>query len=157
MNDWIALARALHVAAVVHWIGGLMFVTFVVLPGLGDLPAEQRAAGFAAVERRFARQARLSVAIAGATGFFMMQTLGLWSALADPHMWRLAAMLALWTIFAFMLFVAEPLFLHALFDRRAAVDPVGTHRLLLRMHRVLTVLSLVTVIGAVAGVHGFDI
>ena len=66
-------------------------------------------------------------------------------------------MLALWTIFAFMLFVAEPLFLHALFDRRAAVDPVGTHRLLLRMHRVLTVLSLVTVIGAVAGVHGFDI
>lgn len=28
----IALARALHVLAVIHWIGGLSFVTLVVLP-----------------------------------------------------------------------------------------------------------------------------
>lgn len=156
MIDLTALARAVHVAAVVHWIGGLMFVTFVVLPGLGDLPAEKRASGFAAIERRFAKQARISVALAGASGFYLMQAFGLWSALADPHMWRLAAMLALWTIFAVMLFIAEPLFLHALFDRRAAIDPLGTHRLLLRMHRFLTLLALVTILGAVAGSHGFD-
>ncbi|HMN73184.1 MAG TPA: hypothetical protein PKA55_15070 [Rhodoblastus sp.] len=156
MNDWDALARALHVAAIVHWIGGLMFVTFVVLPSLGELPPERRAPGFAAIERRFAKQARISVALAGATGFYMMQSFGLWSALANPHMWRLAAMLALWTIFAIMLFIAEPLFLHDLFDRRAAVDPVGAHALLVRMHRILTFLALVVVIGTVAGAHGLD-
>ena len=48
MTDLAALARALHVAAVVHWIGGLTFVTFVVLPTLGDQKPETRAAGFAA-------------------------------------------------------------------------------------------------------------
>ncbi len=156
MTDWAALVRALHVAAIVHWIGGLMFVTFVVLPSLGDRKPEERAAGFAAIERRFAGQARISVALAGVTGFYLMQTLGLWSSLADPHMWRLAAMLALWTIFAIMLFVAEPLFLHGWFDRRAAVDPIGAHALLIRMHRILTTIALIVVIGTVAGAHGFD-
>ena len=69
MTDLAALARALHVAAVVHWIGGLTFVTFVVLPTLGDQKPETRAAGFAAIERRFAGQARISVALAGVTGY----------------------------------------------------------------------------------------
>ena len=156
MNDWAALARALHVAAIVHWIGGLMFVTFVVLPMLGDRPPADRAAGFAAVERRFAGQARISVALAGVTGFYLLHALDLWSAIKDPQMWRLAAMLALWTLFAVMLFIAEPLFLHGWFDRRAAVDPLGAHALLTRMHRILTTFALVTIIGTVAGAHGFS-
>ncbi|MCB1524928.1 MAG: hypothetical protein KDJ23_12590 [Rhodoblastus sp.] len=156
MTDWPALARALHVAAVVHWIGGLMFVTSVVLPSLGNLAPKQRAAGFAEIERRFARQARISVAIAGATGFYLLHAFGLWSALADPHMWRLAAMLALWIVFAIMLFVAEPLFLHDLFDRYAATDPVAAHALLLRMHRMLTIIAIIVIIGTVAGAHGLD-
>ena len=156
MTDLAALARALHVAAVVHWIGGLIFVTFVVLPTLGDQKPETRAAGFAAIERRFAGQARISVALAGVTGFYLVSALGLWPSLADPAMWRLAAMLALWTVFAIMLFVAEPLFLHGWFDRRAARDPLRAHALLTRMHRILTTFALVTIIGTVAGAHGFS-
>ncbi|MCB1523891.1 MAG: hypothetical protein KDJ20_12140 [Hyphomicrobiales bacterium] len=156
MIDVPALARALHVAAIVHWIGGLMFVTMVILPSLGELRPEIRAASFAAIERRFAAQARLSVALAGATGFYLLHAFGLWGALADPHMWRLVAMLALWAVFAIMLFVAEPLFLHDLFDRFAATDPVAAHVLLLRMHRILTVIAIVVIIGTVAGAHGLD-
>lgn len=156
MIDWPALARALHVAAIVHWIGGLMLVTMVILPSLGELEPEKRASGFAAIERRFAAQARISVAIAGATGFYLLHAFGLWSALVDPHMWRLAAMLALWGVFAIMLFVAEPLFLHDLFDRFAATDPIAAHALLLRMHWVLTALAVVVIIGTVAGAHGLD-
>lgn len=156
MIDLSAAARAIHVAAIVHWIGGLFFVTFVVLPGLRELAPEARAAAFAGVERRFARQARVSVALAGLTGFYMMQVFSLWGDLLDPHMWRLAAMLAVWTVFAIMLFVAEPLFLHDLFDRRSRVDPEGTFRLLVTMHRVLSLVSLVTVLGVVAGAHGFE-
>lgn len=156
MTDWPALARAVHVAAIVHWIGGLFFVTFVVLPSLRDLAPNARASAFAAVERRFAGQARISVALAGATGFYLLQALGLWGDVLDPHMWRLAAMLVVWTLFAIMLFVAEPLFLHDLFDRRSQIDPEGTFRLLVRMHRILSAASLATVLGVVAGVHGFQ-
>ncbi|MFV0279385.1 MAG: hypothetical protein ACK5JM_01330 [Rhodoblastus sp.] len=154
--DWAAIARALHVLAVVHWIGGLMFVTLVVLPNLGELPPQQRASGFAAVERRFAKQARISVALAGLTGFYMMDVFGWWGQVLDPVMWRLGAMIALWTIFAFMLFIAEPLFLHGHFERRAKADPVGAYKLLLRMHRILVALAVITVCGAVAGAHGFS-
>ncbi len=32
MIDDITIARALHVLAVVHWIGGVSFVTLIVLP-----------------------------------------------------------------------------------------------------------------------------
>ena len=30
--DGVTLARAFHVLAIVHWIGGMAFVTLVVLP-----------------------------------------------------------------------------------------------------------------------------
>lgn len=32
MFDDIALVRALHVLALIHWIGGVAFVTLIVLP-----------------------------------------------------------------------------------------------------------------------------
>jgi CRP/FNR family transcriptional regulator len=54
MNE-IAIARALHMLAVVLWIGGVGFVTTVLIPAVRRLraPAEQLAF-FDAVERRFA-------------------------------------------------------------------------------------------------------
>ena len=53
-----------------------------------------------------------------------------------------------------MLFVAEPLFLHAWFRRAAEQNPERVFRLIERLHRVLLALSLITVAGAVAGSHG---
>jgi uncharacterized membrane protein len=57
--DDIAIARALHVLAVVIWIGGVAMVTTVVLPLIRrtDAPAA-RLALFKAVERRFIPDAR---------------------------------------------------------------------------------------------------
>jgi len=60
-----------------------------------------------------------------------------------------------WSIFTVMLFVAEPLFLHRVLLERAERDPEGTFRRIQRMHWVLLTLSLVTVVGAVAGAHGW--
>ncbi len=67
--DLLAIARALHVLAVVLWIGGVGFVTTVMLPGVRRLktPAE-RVAFFDAIERRFAWQARATTLLAGLTG-----------------------------------------------------------------------------------------
>jgi putative copper export protein len=49
-----AIARAVHVLAVVLWIGGLGFVTTVLLPAIRLLkPPEERVACFDVFERRF--------------------------------------------------------------------------------------------------------
>ncbi len=154
MIDWLAVARAIHVLSIVHWIGGLLFVTFVILPSLRELEPRLRVEMFEKLERRFAIQARVSVLLAGVSGFYMLDAFGHWSRIADPRFWWLGAMIALWAIFTIMLFVAEPLFLHAWFGRRAALDPDGTFRVALRGHRVLSILAAITVMGATAGAHG---
>ena len=153
--DDLALARALHVLAIVHWIGGLAFVTMVVLPSLAKLDgAGRRLAAFEAVEGRFSAQAKVSVTLAGLTGFYMAHRMDAWERFADPAFWWMAAMAALWAIFSAVLFVAEPLFLHAWFRRRAARDEDGTLAFVRRAHVVLLAAALATVAGAALGAHG---
>lgn len=152
MSDGFVLARALHVLGVVHWIGGVAMVTLVILPALRDQGGDL--AAFERLEGRFARQARLSTLLVGATGFWMTHLLGAWDRFRDPALWWMHAMVALWAIFTLMLFVAEPLFLHRWFRDRARRDPPGTLRLVHRLHVVLLLLSTVTVLGAVLGAHG---
>ena len=52
--DDVIIARALHILAVVIWIGGVSMATTVVLPAIrrGGL-GEDRLRAFRAVERRF--------------------------------------------------------------------------------------------------------
>ena len=63
-------------------------------------------------------------------------------------------MLAIWLIFTMMLFVLEPLVVHKLFERWSRANPEGTLAMIQRLHWVLLSTSLITVAGAVAGVHG---
>jgi len=150
-----ALARALHVLAVVLWIGGVAFVTTVLLPAVRrQIPAQQRLAFFDRVERHFAWQARGTTLLAGATGFWMTHRFGLWPRFADAGFWWMHAMVAVWGVFTLMLFVLEPLVLHRWLEARQARDPEGTFALVQRLHWVLLAVSLVTVIGASAGSHG---
>ncbi|MEO8923738.1 MAG: hypothetical protein ABI330_13105 [Caldimonas sp.] len=158
MND-LALARTLHVLGVVLWIGGVAFVTLVLLPGLRGLResrgGEEVPDVFEALERRFATQARYTTQLTGLTGLYMAWRLDLWSRFADPAYWWMDAMVLLYLVFTVMLFVLEPFVLHRRFEARAARDPVGTRRAILRMHRVLLAASLITIAGAVAGSHGW--
>lgn len=151
-----AVARALHVLAIVHWIGGVAMVTLVLLPGLmRSVPAEERLALFEMIEGRFALQARISTLIAGASGLYLVWVFDAWDRfLAPASFWWMHAMVAIWAVFTFVLFVAEPLFLHRWFHVRASRDPEGTFRLVRRMHVILLTASLVTVAGAVIGSHG---
>ena len=154
MIDGLAVARAVHVVAIVHWIGGLLFVTLVILPSLLETEAPRRLALFNALERRFATQARVSTLLVGLSGFYMLYCYEYWGRIAEPHYWWIDAMIGLWAIFTIMLFVAEPLFLHVWFDARARRDPDGAFRVALRGHRVLSLAAVVTVLGAVGGAHG---
>jgi len=154
--DVLTIARALHVLAIVHWIGGVVMVTFVILPGLmRAVPPCERLPLFEAIERRFGAQARASTLLAGATGFYMTHALDAWARFADPAFWWMHAMVLVWAVFTVVLFIAEPLVLHRWFHERAARDAEGTFRLVLRLHRVLATASLATVGGAVLGAHGY--
>lgn len=119
-----------------------------------ETEAPQRLEVFEALERRFATQARLATLLVGLSGFYMLYSYEHWGKIADPRFWWLDAMIGPWAIFTIMLFVAEPLFLHAWFDARAQRDSDGAFRLALRGHRVLSLVAVVTVLGAVGGAHG---
>ena len=153
--DVDAIARALHVVGVILWIGGVGFVTLVLLPAVRETKdPDERIAFFETVERRFATQARMTTLLVGATGFYLVIAWDLWSRFTDPAFWWMHGMTLIWVIFTGMLFVLEPLFLHRWFMDRAGKDPDGTFRLIQRLHNVLLALSLIVVLGAVAGSHG---
>ncbi|WP_298422298.1 hypothetical protein [Rhodoblastus sp.] len=152
--DDLIWARAIHVLAVAHWIGGLAFVTLVILPLARSRPAQEGLALFDAIERRFAAQVRVSIPVAGAAGLWMTYRLDLWSRFLDPHFWWMAAMLGLWAVFTVLVFIIEPLF-HARMERLARANPQFALARLTRMHSILLALAVATMAGAVAGAHGF--
>lgn len=153
MPDLFTLARVLHVAAIVGWIGGVWFVTFVIMPAITRSEAPcARMAAFHRIEKGFSRQAKFWVLLAGLSGLWMTVQADLWSRFADPRYWWMHAMVLLWVLFALMLFVLEPLFLH----RRMAhsTTPAVDFMRLVAVHRILSAFALVTVLGAMGGAHG---
>ena len=83
--DDVIVARALHVLAVVIWIGGVSMATTVALPAVrrGDL-GEDRLKAFQAIEHRFVWQARSAIIVVGLSGFYMIWRLGLWDRFRVP-------------------------------------------------------------------------
>lgn len=157
MNDVIA-ARALHVLAVVIWIGGVSMATLVVLPAVrrGEL-GQDRLQAFQAIEHRFAWQARAAIIVVGLTGFYMTWRLDLWDRFRTAGFWWMHAMVCLWLLFAVILFVAEPFILHRHFRKWALERPEAAFVWLHRAHCVLLALGVVTILGAVAGSQGWSI
>lgn len=153
--DDLVIARLVHVLAVVHWIGGVTLVTAVILPAVARFsePA-RRGAVFEEIEGRFSFQAKISVTLAGASGFYMTDRMDAWYRFAEPEFWWMHAMVLVWAIFTLVLFVAEPLFLHSWFLRSVERDPDATFRLVQRGHWILLTLSAITVAGAILGSHG---
>lgn len=153
--DDVTIARALHVLAVVVWIGGVAMVTTVLLPVVqhGDLGGH-RLKAFQAIQRRFAWQARSAIVIVGLTGLYMLARLDLWARFHAAGSWWMHAMVGVWLLFALLLFLAEPLFLHRLFHRWAVGRPEAAFAWLRGAHWLLLLLSLVTIGGAVMGSRG---
>ena len=155
MIDDFTLARAVHVLALVHWIGGVTMVTTIVLPRACALPDARAAlAAFETVEGRFAAQARFSILLAGLSGFYMLHKLQAWARLLDPASWWLALMVAVWAVFALMVFVLEPLLVHRLFHDYALRDKDRAFALAIRLHAVALTASAVAIAAGVLGAHG---
>lgn len=152
MTD-VAIALGLHVFAVMWWVGGLTFVTLVILPLLrsGTMGAIQPA--FHQVESRFAPQVKLCLLIVGVTGLYMLWRLNAWAWLVDGHKWWLPAMLLYWLWFCLMLFVLGPAGMLKKMMQGAAGDEAAAWRRLHSVHAVLMVLGWIIIFSALAGDH----
>ena len=154
--DFFIIARVLHVIGVVLWIGGVAFVTTVLIPALrrmDDIP--KRYELFETLEGRFSFQAKIATAITGFSGLYMLEFMDGWSRYLSLSFWWIHLMTLIWIIFTLVLFVFEPLFLHRWFREKAQEDSEKSFRVLHNLHKVLLTLSLLSILGAVAGVRGY--
>jgi len=154
VTDWGIVARAVHVVAVVVWIGGVWLVTTVLLPAMRLKLPEEWIGEFDAIERRFAPQVRIAALLVLLSGLYMLYAYDLWDRFSHLGYWWMHLMVAVWLLFAALLFVIEPLIVRRTVHRRAAVASEPTLTRMLWMHRVMLTLSLLAVFAAVAGSHG---
>ncbi|RKX36027.1 MAG: hypothetical protein DRP71_01645 [Verrucomicrobia bacterium] len=153
--DLFPIARALHVFGVVLWIGGVAFVTTVLIPSLKRLESsDDKLELFERLEGRFAFQARITTFLTGLSGFYMVEVMDAWNRFLQVQYWWMHLMTLIWLVFTVVLFLLEPLFLHRWFHEMAVKDSRRAFIILHRLHIVLLVLSLITLLGAVAGAHG---
>ena len=155
--SYFVLARTLHVIGVVFWIGGVAFVTTVLIPSLKKITdTHDRLELFEQLEGKFAFQAKIAILITGVSGYYMLDVMNAWERYLHLQFWWMHLMTFIWAVFTVVLFVLEPLFLHRWFREQATKDSdnafVGLHR----MHMALLTLSVLAVLGAVAGAHGFN-
>jgi len=153
--NYFVFARALHVIGVVLWIGGVAFVTMVLIPSLKNInDSSNKLELFEKLEGKFSFQAKLATLVTGVSGFYMVEVMNAWDRYQHLQFWWMHLMTLIWFIFTLVLFVLEPLFLHQWFHEQAIKDSVKTFSLIHLIHKILLALSLLAVFGAVAGAHG---
>jgi len=152
----LEIGRVIHILGVVLWIGGVAMVTTVILPAIKKLKSpEERVDFFELIEGKFQKQALVTTLITGLSGLYMIIKLNAWARFLDLRFWWMWAMVIVWLIFTLMLFVLEPLFLKKKLIIQAKSDPEKTFKKIQKLHYILLIISLLTVIGAVAGSHGW--
>lgn len=152
--DWGVVARAIHILAVVVWIGGVWFVTVVLVPGMKKKAPADWIREFAAIEHGFASQARIVVLLVLLSGLYMLYQYDLWTRFIQPQYWWMDLMVAVWLLCALMLFVIEPFVFRRIVHQGAAKAPAATLALMLWLHRILLTLSLISIFAAAGGSQG---
>lgn len=155
MNE-LVLARVIHMLCVILWIGGVAMITTIFLPVMANMPtAERKIDFFDQIKKRFASQARYTALFTGLSGFYMVHILDAWSRFTELRYWWMHAMVIVWLFFMLMLYVMEPRVLHNKVKNRHRIIQSRVFTMMQKKHLVLLGLSLITVIGATAGSHGW--
>jgi uncharacterized membrane protein len=155
--QYFVLARTLHVLGVVLWIGGVAFVTTVLIPSLKRITdSKNQLELFEKLEGKFSFQAKIVTLITGLSGLYMLKVMNAWERYFHLQFWWMHLMTLIWLIFTIILFVVEALFLHRWFHEKATTNGDKAFNLLHIMNIGLLMLSLLAIFGAVAGSHGFQ-
>ncbi len=153
--EYITAARIIHIVAIVLWIGGVSMVTTVIIPAVKRMKSkEEQIETFEKIEGRFSLQAKITTVLTGLSGLYMIEVMNGWGRFLDIQFWWMHAMVLVWFIFTVILFILEPFVLHKLFRKYAEKNPGRTFDILHKAHWVLLILSIITIIGALAGSHG---
>lgn len=151
----LALARAIHILALVHWIGGVAIVTTIVLPRARELPdAKDAVEAFEAFEQRFAQQARVSIFLAGLSGAYMLIKLDAWDRFQYASFWWMHLMVAVWVLFALMTYLLDPVVIHRLFHEFALQQKDRAFALATMFHVIGLLVSALAIAAGVLGAHG---
>ena len=152
----------IHLLTVILWIGGLGFITILVLPLIIKMPDPlQKVLFFQRIEHKFAPMARVYTVITGITGFIMMFMTGAEGMLFTRQGFPLLFMLGVWVFWAIMLFGLEPIIIRRMLDNMASggtkleIETVFSR--MNRLHFALLALSLAAASAGAAFAHGFFI
>lgn len=153
------LMHIIHLLTVILWIGGLAFVTFIVLPMAIKTPDPlQKVLMFQRVEHRFAGLARIYNVITGISGFIMMFMMGWQRLLFTRAGIPLTVMTLIWVFWFVMLWGLEPLVIKKMLQRmmqqgeKMAIETVFAR--MNRLHYGMVFISMVASIGGVLVAHG---
>jgi len=154
MNE-LSIARAIHILSIVIWIGGVAFVTIVLIPALRSSSFRgDESEIFNVIENRFAQIARALTLLVGLSGFYMIYELDIWDRFWEIRYFWMHAMVLIWLMFILALFLIEPFFIK---DHGRIVKngrSLGNLRKTQIVHSVILTLSLFTVFVSVLGAHG---
>lgn len=154
--DSLTLARAIHIVSIVIWMGGVTFVTIVLIPVLRKSTfAQDQLTIFNKIENRFAQIAKVMVILAGLSGVYMVDALSAWDRFLQPIYFWMHAMVIIWLMFFLALFVIEPFFLKNHGRMVKGGQGVVNLRKTQIVHQLILILSLFTMLVSVMGAHGF--
>lgn len=154
------LLHIIHLLTVIIWIGGLTFITLLVLPMLIEMDDPlQKAILFQRIEHRFAPRARAYNVIVGITGFTMVYQTGWYKLYLTRKGIPLLVMTLIWLLWFVMLFGLEPVIIRKMLHRMTSKgEKMEIERIfgrMNRMHKILLVLSFVASLAGIAFGHGY--
>ena len=153
----------IHLLTSILWIGGLGFITILILPMIVKMPdALQKVLLFQRIEHRFAPLARYFTAIVGASGFVMFYLMDLGDVVFEEEGRFLLFMIIVWIFWVIMLFGLEPLIIKRVLDGMAKQEEVmgrkleieDVFNLMNKLHWVLLTLSLSAATSGAIFAHG---
>ena len=148
-----SIMHIIHVLTVILWVGGLAFITVLILPMVVKMPdALQKVLLFQRIEHKFAPLARVYAAITGISGFVMFYIMNLQSSLFSLTSLPLLFMITVWIFWVVMLFGLEPIIIKKMLDKMAGSgEKMEIETVFLRMNRLHWLLLFLSLAASAAG------
>ncbi|MBI1910451.1 MAG: hypothetical protein HYS21_00450 [Deltaproteobacteria bacterium] len=149
----------IHLLTVILWIGGLAFVTGIVLPMAIKTPDPlQKVLTFQRVEHRFAPIAKWYNIITGISGFFMVYLMGWHKLYFTKAGIALTFMTGIWLFWFIMLVGLEPIVIRKMLEKMARegdkMDIDGIFRKVKKLHWFMVAISLAAAAAGALVAHG---